>query len=155
MQLTRSKKIVAGAVIGGAALTAGGAFALWSSTGNGSAEATARTAINITVTAAAGPADLYPGFTQGDLSFTMANQNPYPVTYTSMTAGTVTSGDPTNCPASNVTVANATGLSLLAPAGATAQPGSVPNVVSMASAAPDGCQGVHFTIAVTLSGSQS
>jgi hypothetical protein len=72
-----------------------------------------------------------------------------------MTSGTVTSGDPTNCPASNVTAANATGLSLLVPAGATTQAGSIANVITMLSTAPDGCQGVVFTIPLTFTGTQT
>lgn len=153
---TRSKKVVASVLVGAAVVTAGGfAMALWSASGSGSGNAKALSTVSITVTAATGAADLYPGFTQGDVFFTSANTNPFPVTFTSMTSGTVTSSDQTNCPASNVTVATASGLSLLVPAGATAQAGSIANVVSMAAAAPDGCQGVVFTIALTLSGSQS
>jgi len=47
------------------------------------------------------------------------------------------------------------GVSLLVPAGATSQAGNIANVVTMVAGAPDGCQGVVFTIALTLSGSQS
>jgi hypothetical protein len=142
-------------MVGAVMATAGAAFAMWSSSGTGSGNAKALTAQTITVTAATGAADLYPGFTLGDVFFTSANTNPYPVTYTSMTSGTVTSSDQANCPASNVTVANASGLSLLVPAGATAQAGTIANVVTMAGAAPDGCQNVVFTIGLTLSGSQT
>lgn len=84
----------------GASLTLVGAaaYALWTSTGSGSSGAKALTAQTITVSASSGPADLYPGFTQGDLFFTSANTNPYPVTFTSMTPGSITSSDETNCP---------------------------------------------------------
>jgi hypothetical protein len=144
-------------VIGGVALAigAGAAFALWNANAGGTAGSKAVTAQTITVTASTGAADLYPGFTQGDLYFTMANTNPYAVTFTAMTAGTVTSSSPTNCPASNVTVANASGLSLPLPSGATNTAGAIANVVSMATAATDGCQGVSFTIDLTLTGLQS
>ena len=155
MRFVLAKQVVAGLVIGAVGATAGAAVAMWVSTGSGSGDAKAVSAVNITVTATAGTADLYPGFTQGDVFFTSANTNPYPVTFTSMTSGTVTSSDPTNCPSANVTVANATGLSLLVSAGATAQAGTIANVVSMAAGAPDGCQGVVFTIGLTLSGSQT
>jgi hypothetical protein len=155
MSFNKTKKVVAGLIIGAAAVTAGAAVAMWSSTGVGSGNAKALSAVNITVSAATGTADLYPGFTLGDVFFTSANPNPYPVTFTSMTSGAITSSDPTNCPASNVTASNATGLSLLVPAGATTQAGTIANVVSMASNAPDGCQGVVFTIALTLTGSQT
>lgn len=141
----------------GASLTLVGAaaYALWTSTGSGSSGAKALTAQTITVSASSGTADLYPGFTQGDLYFTSANTNPYPVTFTSMTPGSITSSDQTNCPAANVSVVSASGLSIVVPAGATASPGTVANVVTMAAGAPDGCQGVVFTISLTLTGSQS
>jgi hypothetical protein len=144
-------------VFAGVAVTVVGAaaFALWSTNGTGNAGAKALTAQNITVSASSGAADLYPGLTQGDVFFNSANTNPYSVTLTSMTAGSVTSGDPTNCPASNVTVSNASGLSIVVPAGATASPGTIPNVVTMVAGAPDGCQGVAFTIVLTLTGSQT
>jgi hypothetical protein len=136
-------------------LVGAAAYALWTSTGSGSSGAKALTAQTITVSASSGTADLYPGFTQGDLFFTSANTNPYPVTFTSMTPGSITSSDQTNCPAANVSVVSASGLSIVVPAGATASPGTVANVVTMAAGAPDGCQGVVFTISLTLTGSQS
>ncbi|HEX2785768.1 MAG TPA: hypothetical protein VHN36_19495, partial [Ilumatobacteraceae bacterium] len=122
-------------------LVGAAAYALWTSTGSGSSGAKALTAQTITVSASSGTADLYPGFTQGDLYFTSANTNPYPVTFTSMTPGSITSSDQTNCPAANVSVVSASGLSIVVPAGATASPGTVANVVTMAAGAPDGCQG--------------
>lgn len=155
MKFTHSKKVVVGLLIGATAVTAGAAVAMWSSTGVGTGKSKALSAVNISVAAATGAADLYPGFTQGDVSFTSANTNPYPVTFTSMTSGTVTSSDPANCPSTNVTVASPTGLSLLVPAGATAQAGTIADVVTMAGAAPDACQGVVFTIGLTLTGTQT
>ena len=154
--MKRPRAIVA-AAMGAVALVALAvpALALWLSSATGSGNARALTATTISVTATTGAADLYPGFTQGKVFFTAANTNPYNVTLTSLTSGTVTSSDQTNCPASNVTVANASGLSLLVPAGATAQAGSVANVVTMAPTAPDGCQGVTFTIGLTFTGTQS
>lgn len=150
----RTRKVAAVAAITAVVVGGGAAFALWSADGVGSGQATALTAQNITVTAAAGPATLYPGATDGDVTFTLTNPNPYPVQFTAMTAGAVTSSDPTNCPASNVTVDPATGLALNVAAGATSGTLSIADVVNMAGAAPDGCQGVTFTIALTLSGSQ-
>jgi hypothetical protein len=155
MRFTKPRIVVGGLVLGVAAATLGVAIAQWTSTGVGPGNAKALSAVSVTVTAATGAADLYPGFTQGRVFFTSANTNPYPVTFTSMVPGTITSSDPTSCPSSNVTVASASGLSLLVPAGATATPGNIANVVTMVAAAPDGCQGVVFTIALTLSGAQS
>jgi hypothetical protein len=138
------------------ALTVGLAFATWTATGTGSGTAEAVTATASAITGRAGTPDLYPGFTGGDLFFTVTGPNPYPVRFTSATFGSVTSSDPTNCPASNVTVpASASGLTIDVPANdTTGTNSSIADVVSMASAAPNGCQGVSFTIGVTLSGSQ-
>lgn len=153
--MSRKRKVIA-IVVGGALLTGGGiAAALWSASGSGSGDARALTAQVATVTAATGAADLYPGFTGGDVYFTVTNPNPYPVTFSSMTAGAVTSSNPGACAASNVAVANAAGLTLAVGANATSATQSIANVVTMSAGAPDGCQGVTFTIALTLTGSQS
>ena len=101
---SKMKKAAAVAAILGLALTAGISVALWTSSGTGSGRARTLTAQTITVNAATGSADLYPGFSGGDLHFTMTNPNPYGVVFTSMAPGAVTSSDPTNCPASNLTV---------------------------------------------------
>jgi hypothetical protein len=138
-------------------LIVGVAFATWSSTGSGSATAKASsgTASAVTTDAAGAVADLYPGFTGGDLYFKIDNPNPYPVRFTTMTPGTVTSGDPTNCASSKVTAVSKTGLTIDVPANTTTPVSkSVADAVSMDATALDGCKGVTFTIAVTLSGSQ-
>jgi|KBSMisStaDraftv2_1062788.scaffolds.fasta_scaffold134986_1 hypothetical protein len=153
--MSRRRAFVAMAIVG-VVLTGGGiAAALWSANGSGPGQAKALSAQSLTVTAATGAADLYPGFTGGDVFFTITNPNPYPVTFTSMTAGTVTSSNPAACPSANVSVANASGLSLAAAASSTSGTQSIANVVTMAAGAPDGCQGATFTINLTLSGSQS
>lgn len=135
-------------------LTAGLAVALWTANGTGSGNARALTAQTITVNATTGTADLYPGFAGGDVHFTLTNTNPYAVTFDSMTPGAIISSNPGSCPASNVSASSATGLSLPVGANATSGAQSIANVVSMDSGAPDGCQGVTFTIALTLTGSQ-
>lgn len=149
----RAKKI--GAIAAFTALVAGGgaAWALWSANGTGSGRATALTAQSITVTAAAGPASLYPGATDGDVTFTLTNPNPYPVQFTAMTAGAITTSNPA-CAASNISVVPATGLTLTVAANATSALQTISNVVSMGAGAPDACQGVDFTIALTLTGIQ-
>ena len=149
----RKKKILAIAL--GTTLVAGGgaAWALWSAGGSGPGRATALTAQNITATAVTGTASLYPGATDGDLFFTLTNPNPYPVVLTSMTPGTITTSNPA-CAVTNISVAGATGLTLNVAAGATSGTLSINNVVSMVAAAPDACQGVSFTIQMTLTGTQ-
>lgn len=146
--------VIAGAFVGVAG--AGIGYAVWSANGSGSGRAGSVTAQSVTVTAVTGAADLYPGFTQGDVFFTLINPNPYPVTFTAMAAGAVTSSDIPNCPSSNVTVAaTATGLTLNVAANATSGTLSIPNVVSMAVVAPNGCQAKSFDIVLTLTGTQS
>jgi hypothetical protein len=149
------KRLVAAGVIVLSLVTGGLAFALWNASGSGSGRAQALTAQSVTVNATTGSADLYPGFTLGDLFFTLTNPNPYPVTFTAMTAGAVTSSDPAGCPATNVTVVDASGLTLPVGANATSGTLSIADVVTMAGAAPDACQGDTFTVALTLTGSQT
>ena len=151
----RSRNKVAALVIAlTVMLTAGLAVALWTANGTGSGNARALTAQTITVNATTGTADLYPGFAGGDVHFTLTNTNPYAVTFDAMTPGAITSSNPGACSASNVTASSATGLSLPVGANATSGAQSIANVVAMDSGAPDGCQGVTFTIALTLTGSQ-
>ncbi len=141
----------------GAALAVGIAFAVWTQTGTGSGEAKASNAQASVVTAGTSTADLYPGFNGGDLYLQVTNPNPYPVTFTSMTAGSVTSSDTTACPNVNVTATGKTGLSITVPANtntANAVSATITDVVSMIKAAPDGCQNKTFTVGVTLDGTQ-
>lgn len=155
MRVRTRNKMAAAVIALTVVLTAGLAVALWSANGTGSGNARALTAQTVTVNAATGTADLYPGFTGGDVHFTLTNTNPYPVTFDAMTPGAITSSAPGACPASNVTASSATGLSLPVAANTTSGAQSIANVVTMAAGAPDGCQGVTFTIALTLTGSQS
>ncbi len=154
MRVRISNRMAAGVIALVVLLTAGLAIALWSSDGSGNGRAAAISAQTVTVNAATGAADLYPGNTQGDVHFTLTNDNPYPIRFTDMTPGAVTSSDPTNCPASNVTVGSETDLTLDVAANATSGAQSIADVVTMVSGAPDGCQGVTFTIALDLTGTQ-
>jgi hypothetical protein len=141
--------VAVGAVIGGNM-----AYAAWTANGSGSGNAQALSAQSVTVTARTGTADLYPGVTAGDVFFTLNNTNPYSVTFTSMTSGTVSSGASGACASTNVTAIGATGLSITVPGNSTLD-ASIPDVVTMVAGAPDGCQGVTFTIPLTLAGTQS
>jgi hypothetical protein len=144
-------------------LVVGVAFALWTARGTGSGRARATTAVDATVTpvncaSEPGCIDLYPGYADGDLYFTITNDNPYEVTFTDMTAGSVTvdAAHAAACPASSITVESpVTGLNLVAPANSTTGQLSINDVVSMASSAPDGCQGASFDVQLTLTGTQS
>lgn len=159
-----SKRLTA---VAGAALlivlSATVALGLWSAQGTGSGRARATTAVTATVTpvnCTPSPAcvDLYPGFANGDVYFTITNANPYAITFTDMTAGAITvdAGHAADCPASSITVDSpVSGLSLVAPAASTTAQLSIADVVTMIAAAPDGCQGASFDIVLTLTGTQS
>jgi hypothetical protein len=151
--MSRKRKVISMAVIG-ALVTGGGiAVALWSANGSGSGQAKALSAQTVTVNAVTGTADLYPGNANGDVFFTLTNTNPYGINFTSMTPGAVTTSNPA-CPASNITVVPAASLAIPVGANATTSTLSIVDVVSMSAAAPDACQGVTFTIGLTLSGLQ-
>ncbi|HVL63809.1 MAG TPA: hypothetical protein VM573_01425 [Actinomycetota bacterium] len=125
-------------------------FAAWTSDGTGSGRAKSTEASALTVTARTGTADLYPGFTGGDVYFTIANPNPYDVTYTAATFGTVTSSDTTACPSLNVVALPAAVVNLTVPANSTGTDLAIQDVVSMLATAPNGCQNKTFDIAITL-----
>lgn len=155
----RRKSLAVGVIIALGLMAGGVAFAAWSSTARNPGRAGAVTAIDLTVNAVSGTADLFPGTTQGDVFFTITNPNPYPVVFTAMEPGgaitNTTAGDAAACPPSHVTLASATGLSLTVAASSTSGTLTIPNVVSMALAAPDGCQGKTFEIPMTLTGASS
>lgn len=153
--MSRKKKILFGTGAVGVTIGAVGvAAALWSANGSGNSQATALVAQTVTVTAQSATADLYPGFSGGDVFFSLTNTNPYPITFTNMTPGTVTSSDPTNCPVSNVVASARSGLNLQVGANASSAVLTIDSAIAMVSAAPDGCQGVTFTVPLTLTGSQ-
>jgi hypothetical protein len=150
---SRKFKVLVGASVLGVLLAAGVAFAAWTGTGSGSGTARATVAVTVTINPTDGTPDLYPGFTDGDVYFTLTNGNPYPITFTSMTPGAITA-TPATCPSSSVTVDPATGFSLLSPPGTSGQL-SIADVVSMSLDAPDACQGASFNVVLTLTGTQS
>lgn len=65
---------------------AGVAYAVWSSTGSGSATAQATTSENSVIAAGTSAADLYPGAVKS-VTVTISNPNPYPVLVNSISAG--------------------------------------------------------------------
>lgn len=147
-------------------LASGTAYAYWSSTGVGSADAKAATATPLGVTSvAAPPSDLFPGKTS-DLSLVVSNSNAYDVTLTKITGVSATSSDEVGCPGgtyirfpSDVTAAIAAGGYALpnpisVPAGSSSTAATVAGLVTMTTSAPDACQGKTFTISLSFSGSQ-
>lgn len=103
----------------------------------------------VELTAILGSSDLFPGFAGGDIHLEVVNSSDTALQFTSALAGEVVSGDPLSCPSSYVTVQAATTLDLVAPAQST-RPATLVDVVTMLRSAPDGCQGVSFTVNVTL-----
>jgi hypothetical protein len=150
------RKIAAAAGIGTIGAAGIVAYAAWSAAGTGSGSAKALTAQTITATAASGTADLYPGGPAGTVYFTLSNPNPYAVTMTGVSYGTITSSDPINCSATNASIDAGAPSTVSFPLSAHASgvSDSIPGVLALAHAAPDGCQGVSFTVALTLSGAQ-
>ena len=131
------------------------AVALWGASATGTGSAKAVTAQDLTIVAQASPTpDLYPG-ASGALQFTITNPNPYPVSLTSWATGTITS-DSGACAPSNVSASSGTlGAPIAVAAGATSAALSIAAAVTMAAGAPNACQGVTFTVALTLSGAQT
>lgn len=168
MKITISKR--ASAVLGAAVaatLSAGIASAVWTSpTGSGNGSATGFTAIKADVTAAATNANsaaassLFPGSTVTN-TVTVTNPNPYPVKVTAITngAGNAASG---SCAAATVNVTSQTNAAGIAqndgsstvpiPAGGM---GTYNVAVTMASTAHNACQGLTFTLPVTISSESS
>ncbi len=137
-------------VIGGATV----GYGAWTSSGSGPVEARSIGAQAVTLTAAAGAADLYPG-ASGAVYFRVTNNNPYPIRIKAANFGTVTSSDSTACPADNVSTTNMTGLALDVAANSTSTTLTIAGAVTLASGAPDGCQNKTFTIATTVTGVQT
>jgi hypothetical protein len=159
MRLSRKKLVAIGATLVVAGAGAVVAYAAWSAHGSGNGTASARSAQAVTVTAAAnGSADMYPGGPAGTISFTLSNPNPYALTLTAVSYGTpVSAADLSGCPSTNLTVngsAPAT-VSYNLPAGASNVAESIAGVLDLSHSAPDGCQGVSFSVPITLTGTQN
>jgi hypothetical protein len=160
---SRKLAVTTAAVLG--ALILGVAFASWVATGTGSGTAKAATATVSAVTTdpSGAVADLYPGFTGGDLYFKITNPNPYAVSFNKYTLGAITMEDatgPCSTAAGNVSVPTTEqtlpgGSEITVPANTTTPVSrSIADVVSMSSGAANECQGDTFTITITLTGTQ-
>jgi hypothetical protein len=146
----------------GAMLVASVALAAWVATGNGNGSAKAKTALGPQVQAVtATVADLYPG-ANGDLVIKVKNQDPYPVIVTDVVLNGVpadiTSDGSANCQGlgTGVTMTDQSGLSgvayeLDAVGGANdTKTITLDDVLSMSNSSHTDCQGVLFTIPVTV-----
>ena len=159
---TRGRRLVAVGVVPVVLSCGTAAYAYWSASGSGSAAVGSATAAAMSVTGTPS-AQLYPG-SKADVQVTLGNPNVYPVSMTKLTALSVTSSDETACPVSNIVVSSAvttgvsgTGYVLPTPvAVASGSSGSatLPELLTMATTAPDGCQAKAFTVSMTFTGSQ-
>ena len=159
--MKRSTRIAA---VGGAtaslAIAGGVAYAVWTVTGSGTGGAAATVSQNLVVTAVTptgAAAALYPGGPAGSVYLQIANPNPFAVTVTGVAWGTPTSNNPTSCANSNISIdagAPST-VSISVPANATAGTAySIPGVLDLSHSAPNGCQGLSFSVPVTLTATQ-
>jgi hypothetical protein len=144
---------VAGVLVVG---TGGAAFAYFHTTGSGTGSVSTGTAVNVTISAATASNDLFPG-RSGTVSFRLTNTNPFTANFKSVTAASVTSGNQNACPASNITVATLPySISTISVApGQTKSSQTITGLISMSSGAPSTCQGVSFTVSLTLAGQSS
>lgn len=131
----------------------GSAYAYWTTAGTGAGSAATGAALPVTLlTANAGVSTrLVPGGT-ADLSITVSNPNPWPVTITGVAqaAGSITvSGASGTCTTTGVTVPTANALSINVASGASVDV-TVPSGAAMSTASQSGCQGASFRIPVAL-----
>jgi hypothetical protein len=155
------KRVISGAVAALAAVLATSAIvlAVWTVTGSGSGGAAATVAQSLTITAVTptgAAATLYPGGPAGSVDMTISNPNPFAVTITGITWGTPVSNNTTACPNANISLdASApTTVSIPVPAGPPTGAIVISGVLDLAHSAPNGCQGVSFTIPLTVSATQ-
>lgn len=159
IRMTRPRKVAAMTVF--LMMFAGIAYAFWSTTGAGSGNNQTSSNIASTVTASVSPgadSELWPGnTTAADLHFTVDNPNPYDITFTSATVGTITGSG--TCLATDflATPGSITLTTPLAvPAGATSVAGTVPGAIKLLNLPEnqDDCQNVVISAVVNLTGTQ-
>jgi hypothetical protein len=143
-------------------LGGGGAFAYLDAVlghGSGSGQTTAGGPVTAPITATTGTADLLPG-RAGAAYFTLHNIDSSGDTFDQVAPGaTVVSDNTSLCPSDFVSIAQT--LPYTIPTAVTVSPGgtsgiqSIANLVKLAPNAPGTCQGVTFTVTLTLSGQSS
>lgn len=156
---TLGPAVLAVGILGLGVLTAGTAYAFWTTTGAGTGTATSAAALPLSVTlTASGP--LHPGATVAATAV-FRNPNPFAVTVTGITPGALGVEGAAGCTAANsgVRFAPATGpWSVPARSGGvdgTAAGVSVPAAVSMSLTSDDACQKATFTAELTVAGTSS
>jgi hypothetical protein len=158
-RLIGRKRIVVPAVVVAVMLISTVAYAAWSATGSGSANASAANAQGLSISSPVAASGLYPTGSV-NVSVQFSNPNSYAVTVTSVaqTSGQsiTVDGAHSGCNASSVSFDNTAGasLSVRVPANSTAST-TLSNAVSMSNAAVDACQGATFSVPLTLTGASS
>lgn len=145
---------------GGLVVAVGGGTAFAYMAGNSASNDTSTvTAVSVKAQGTTGSADLLPG-RPGTAYVTLRNPNVFGVTFDQVTPGaTVVSDNTALCSSAYVSIAQT--LPYTFPTGVTVSPGgtsgiqSIPDLVELAPDAPSSCQGVTFTVTLTLSGQSS
>jgi len=137
----------------------GVAYAYFTTNGHGPGSASVGSPLSIAVTATTGSPDLLPSGT-GAVYFTLTNNNSFGASLNTVATGaTVVSQNAAACPSSNVSIAKPLPYvfspSFAVSGSATSAVESIHNLVQLASTAPTGCQGVKFTVTLTLSGTST
>jgi hypothetical protein len=154
---SRRRTLVATAVAGTMVATGGAAWAVWRLSGAGSSSTTAAKALDLRLTAIPRPdAPLYPG-ARTDLAVTIENPNPFPITLTTVHAGS----GPISVDAAH-RAAGCINTGVLPTRGVSAVSLSVgprssasfllPDAIEMTNASDSACQGATFTVPLTASG---
>jgi hypothetical protein len=171
---TRLRRRV-GVVLGVTLLLTGGgvAVASWTASGTGQGSARAASVTGLLVGAGSPVGALYPlpadttpatGYgsgTVGSVAATVTNPNPFPVTITSATIGSVTASPVggRTCAAGNVLPTTTAPVPLTPPvtlaANSAPTPVTVPGALYMIATAEDGCQGATFSVSVTVTGASA
>ena len=127
--------------------------------GSGSGQITTGSSVTLGVSATTRSADLLPGRT-GATSFSLSNTSSSTASFVQVAPGaTVVSDNPDLCASSYVSIAQT--LPYTIPAAVTVSPGgtsgiqSIANFVKLAPDTPSSCQGVTFTVSLTLTGQSS
>ena len=148
----------AGAVAVGLGGGSAVAFIVGHGSGSGSSQILTGGPVTVAVTATTGSADLLPGRT-GAASFTLHNSAASSATFDQVSGARVVSDNSGLCGSGYVSIAHTLPYTLSTPItvnpGGTSGSQSIANLVALAPNAPSTCQGVTFTVTLTLSGQPS
>jgi hypothetical protein len=137
-------------------VSGGGAWAYFTATGSGTGHGTTGAPVTVSVNAAIGAADLLPGG-KGAVYFTLHNTNPIGASFTQVASvSSIVSNDIAHCPSADAAVGQTLPYTfspaVTVGANTTSGTESVANLVQLVNNAPSTCQGVTFTVTLTLSG---